>query len=64
MRVTIHLVSPRDYWPLAVAVREARRALWLRAWKEPGAEAMAAAARTLAERARRRRRSRARRSRR
>ena len=48
MRVTIHLVSPRDYWPLAVAVREARRALWLRAWKEPGAEAMAAAARTLA----------------
>jgi hypothetical protein len=48
MRVTIHLVSPRDYWPLAVAVREARRALWLRAWKEPGAEEMAAAARTLA----------------
>ena len=49
MRVTIHLVSPRDYWPLAVAVREARRALWLRAWKEPAAEEMAAAARTLAE---------------
>jgi winged helix DNA-binding protein len=48
MRVTIHLVSPRDYWPLAVAVREARRALWLRAWKEPGADEMAAAARTLA----------------
>ena len=55
MRVTIHLVSPRDYWPLAVAVRDARRALWLRAWKEPGAEEMAAAARTLAEHARRRR---------
>jgi len=50
MRVTIHLVSPRDYWPFAVAVREARRALWLRSWKEPGAEAMAEAARTLAER--------------
>ena len=48
MRVTIHLVSPRDYWPFAAAVREARRALWLRAWKEPGAEAMAEAARTLA----------------
>jgi hypothetical protein len=48
MRVTIHLVSPRDYWPMAVAVREARRALWLRAWKEPGADEMAAAARTLA----------------
>ena len=47
MRVTIHLVSPRDYWPFAVAVREARRALWLRAWREPDAEAMADAARTL-----------------
>jgi len=52
MRVTIHLVSPRDYRPMAVAVREARRALWLRSWKEPGAEAMEAAARTLAERLR------------
>lgn len=31
MRVTIHLVSRADYWPLALAVREARRALWLRA---------------------------------
>ena len=49
MRVTIHLVSPRDYWPFAAAVREARRALWLRAYKEPGAEAMAEAARTLGE---------------
>jgi hypothetical protein len=49
MRVTIHLVSPRDYWPFALAVREARRALWLRTWKkEPGAEAMEEAARTLA----------------
>ena len=47
MRVTIHLVSPADYWPFAVAVREARRALWLRAWKEPGADAMTAAAATL-----------------
>src|SRR5687767_4263528 len=47
MRVTIHLVSPRDYWPFAVVVREARCALWLRAWQEPDAEAMAAAARTL-----------------
>ncbi len=48
MRITIHLVSPRDYWPLAVAVREARRALWLRANQEPDARTMAAAARTLA----------------
>jgi hypothetical protein len=47
MRVTIHLVSPRDYWPFAVAVRDARRQLWLRAWKEPGAEAMTEAASTL-----------------
>ena len=31
MRVTIHLVSAADYWPLALAVREARRNLWLRA---------------------------------
>ena len=31
MRVTIHLVSAADYWPLAVAVQEARRTLWLRA---------------------------------
>ena len=31
MRVTIHLVSRNDYWPLALAVREARRTLWLRA---------------------------------
>ncbi|MGH9263624.1 MAG: winged helix DNA-binding domain-containing protein [Acidimicrobiales bacterium] len=31
MRVTIHLVSLADYWPLALAVREARRNLWLRA---------------------------------
>ena len=50
MRVTIHLVSRRDYWPLAVAVREARRALWLRAWKEPAAGEMAAAARSCAAR--------------
>jgi hypothetical protein len=30
MRSTIHLVSRRDYWPFAVAVREARRSWWLR----------------------------------
>lgn len=33
MRVTIHLVSARDYWPLATAVREARRANFLRVFK-------------------------------
>jgi hypothetical protein len=35
MRATIHLVSRADYWPLAVAVREARRALWLRSQPSP-----------------------------
>jgi len=30
MRVTIHLVSAGDYWPFAIAVRGARRKLWLR----------------------------------
>jgi hypothetical protein len=30
MRVTIHLVAAGDYWPFALAVREARRAWWLR----------------------------------
>lgn len=31
MRATIHLVSRADYWPLTLAVREARRRWWLRA---------------------------------
>ena len=30
MRLTIHLVSARDWWPFAVATREARRRTWLR----------------------------------
>lgn len=30
MRATIHLVSKRDYWPLAVAIRHPRRDGWLR----------------------------------
>ena len=30
MRVTIHLVSAGDYWPAALAVRESRRAMWLK----------------------------------
>ena len=47
MRSTIHLVSRRDFWPLALATREARRASWLRSVPEPGARAMADAARTL-----------------
>jgi hypothetical protein len=48
MRSTIHLVSRADYWPLAVAVREARRESWLRAHRrDPGSEQMAAAARAV-----------------
>jgi hypothetical protein len=30
MRATIHLVSKRDYWPLAVAIRDPRRSWWER----------------------------------
>ena len=48
MRQTIHLVSRADYWPLALAVREARRASWTRAARDgPSQRAMAGAARTL-----------------
>ena len=53
MRGTIHLVSRRDYWPLEVAVRDARRAWWMRANRSgPSARQMAAAARTLRPRLR------------
>jgi Winged helix DNA-binding domain len=48
MRSTIHLVSREDYWPLAFATREARRASWLRATKgDPPEAAIEAAAETL-----------------
>jgi hypothetical protein len=47
MRVTIHAVSRPDYWPLALATRGARRALWLRATKGPRAPEMNAAAEIL-----------------
>ena len=30
MRMTIHLVSPGDYWPFALATRDARRERWLK----------------------------------
>ena len=33
MRVTIHLVASRDYWPFALATRAARRELWLRSMR-------------------------------
>jgi hypothetical protein len=41
MRSTIHLVSREDFWPLAIAVREPRRASWLRATKREPPEAAA-----------------------
>jgi hypothetical protein len=48
MRSTIHLVSKADYWPLALATREARREHWRRAARDaPSPRAMAGAARRL-----------------
>jgi hypothetical protein len=47
MRVTIHLCSSADYWPLLEPIRAARRTLWLRARKGTTEVEMAAAARTL-----------------
>lgn len=42
MRVTIHLVSACDFWPLAIAIRDARRELWRRTTKREPLEAEAA----------------------
>jgi DNA glycosylase AlkZ-like len=39
MRSTIHLVSARDYWPFAVAIRRGRREAWLRGRKGRASEA-------------------------
>jgi hypothetical protein len=51
MRGTIHLVSREDYWPIAVAIRDARRATWLRSHKGRAAERdVVRAARVLRER--------------
>jgi len=53
MRVTIHLVSAGDYWPFAIAVREARRRLWLRGQArrlEQDDESLTAAAEELRQR--------------
>jgi Winged helix DNA-binding domain len=48
MRSTIHLVSRADYWPLALATRDARRAHWQQALPDaPSPRAMEAAARRL-----------------
>jgi winged helix DNA-binding protein len=47
MRLTIHLVSARDWWPFAVATREARRLTWQRHPAHAKAHSAAAAARKL-----------------
>jgi uncharacterized protein YcaQ len=53
MRSTIHLVSARDYWPLAIATRHARRESWLKYHKDgPTAREMADAAKRLRRRLR------------
>jgi hypothetical protein len=49
MRATIHLASKRDYWPVVLAVRRARRESWLPR-REYSARQMAAFARRLRKR--------------
>jgi hypothetical protein len=34
MRITIHLVAARDYWPFALATRAARRERWIKAMRK------------------------------
>jgi hypothetical protein len=43
MRGTIHIVSARDYWPLATAIREDNRAWWLGATRHQVSESEVAA---------------------
>src|SRR5215211_3836928 len=50
MRLTIHLVSARDWWPFAAATREARRRSWTRHPAHADGSAAAAAARKLRRR--------------
>jgi hypothetical protein len=38
MRVTIHMVSARDYWPMTEAIRRARREWWLGATRRRAVE--------------------------
>ena len=47
LRLTIHLVSPADFWTFAEAARAARRPVWLRGPGRPDAAAMAGAAERL-----------------
>ena len=50
MRLTIHLVSARDWWPFAVATRDARRRIWTRQPRHADARSAAAAARKVRRR--------------
>jgi Winged helix DNA-binding domain len=53
MRSTIHVVSARDYWPFAIAIRHTRRQWWLKSHKGgPTAREMADAAKRLRRRLR------------
>ena len=56
MRVTIHLVAARDYWLFALATRQARRTLWLRAVRGRGERGARCGGRRARRRAARRRR--------
>jgi hypothetical protein len=44
MRVTIHLVSARDFWPFALGLREPRRDAWFRARRDDPSRREVAAA--------------------
>jgi hypothetical protein len=46
MRTTIHMVSRRDFWLFAAAVREHRRAVWIRGFRRPARDAADAARKT------------------
>jgi hypothetical protein len=52
LRATIHLVSKGDYWPMAIAVRRARREAWLNSSyrRDYSARQMSSAARRLRSR--------------
>jgi hypothetical protein len=46
MRTTIHMASKRDFWLFSAAIREHRRAGWVRGFRRSASEAAAAAERT------------------
>jgi hypothetical protein len=46
MRTTIHMASKRDFWLFSAAIREHRRAGWIRGFRRSASEAAAAAKRT------------------